>query len=70
MARKRNDPEAVRRSRVRQLFTARYSAEPTEDDVFDFFGWLQQHHLEMLPKGKHGDPYQGLRRDLAGLYHD
>ena len=58
-------PNAVRRARVRQLFTARHPKEATEDDVFLFFKWLQQHYPEMLPKGKHGDPYQDLRSDLT-----
>ena len=62
---KPNDSEAVRRARVRQLFTARHPKEVTEDDVFLFFRWLQQHHPEMLPKGNHGDPYQDLRADLT-----
>ena len=67
---KQNDPVAVRRARVRQLFTACHPEEATEDDVFDFFGWLQQHYPNLLPKGKHGDLYQDLRADLDGLYHD
>ena len=57
-------PNAVRRARVRQLFTARHPKEATEDDVFLFFKWLQQHYPEMLPKGTHSDPYQELRADL------
>jgi hypothetical protein len=67
---KPNDPEAVRRARVRQLFTARHPEKGTEDDVFLFLKWLQQRYPEMLPKGKHGDPYQDLRADLNGLYED
>jgi hypothetical protein len=59
------DPEAVRRFRIRQLFTARHPENAVEEDVFLFFRWLQQHHPEMLPKGKHGDPYQALRADLT-----
>ena len=62
---KPTDPEAVRRARVRQLFTAHHPEKATEDDVFLFFRWLQQHHPEMLPKGTHGDPYQELRADLT-----
>ena len=70
MPKKPNDPEAVRRARLRQLFTARLPAKTTGDDVFLFFKWLQQHHPEMLPKGKHGDPYLDLRAYLDGLYQD
>jgi hypothetical protein len=58
-------PNAVRRARVRQLFTARHPEEATEDDVFLFFKWLQRHHPEMLPKGKYGDPYLDLRAELT-----
>jgi hypothetical protein len=50
---KANDPEAVRRARIRQLFTACHPEEATEDDVFLFFKWLQQRYPEMLPKGKY-----------------
>jgi hypothetical protein len=67
---KQNDPEGVRRARVRQLFIARHPENATENDVFLSFGWLQQHHPNLLPKGKHGDPYQHLRVNLEGLYHD
>jgi hypothetical protein len=70
MPEKPNDPEAIRRARVRQLFTARHPKEATKDDVFLFFKWLQQHYPEMLPKGKHDDPYPDLRADLDGLYQD
>jgi hypothetical protein len=62
---KPHDSEAVRRARGRQLFMARHPKEVTEDDVFLFFKWLQQHHPEMLMKGNHGDPYQNLRADLT-----
>jgi hypothetical protein len=70
MPKNANDPEAVRRARVRQLFTTRHSKEATEDDVFLFFKWLQQHYPEMLPKGEHDDPYRDLSADLDGLYQD
>jgi hypothetical protein len=70
MPNKPNDPEAVRRARVRQLFTARHPKEATEDDVFLFSKWLQQHYPAMLPKGKRGDPYQDLSADLDGLYQE
>ena len=62
---KPTDPEAARRARVRQLFTVRHPKEATEDDVFLFFKWLQQHHPKMLPKGKYGDPYLDLRAELT-----
>jgi hypothetical protein len=64
----KNDSEALRVARVRQLFGVRSPKERTENGVLLFFGWLQQHHPELLPKGKQGDPYQHLKSDLKGLY--
>jgi hypothetical protein len=67
----RNDPEAIRVAQVRQLFTTRYPNENrTGNDAFAFFGWLDGHRPELLPKSKHGDPYQYLKVDLSGLYTD
>ena len=59
--------EAMRRTRVRQLFEARPSEEHTETGVLLFYRWLQQHHPELLPSGP-ADPYQQLKVDLRGLY--
>jgi hypothetical protein len=67
---KPTDPEAAHVACVRQLFTARQPKEATEHDVFLFFKWLQQHHPEILPKAKHGDPYQELRADSDGLFQE
>jgi hypothetical protein len=53
--------------RVRQLFEARPSEQRTETGVLLFYGWLEQHHPELLPTGQ-GDPYQHLKSDLSGLY--
>jgi hypothetical protein len=61
------EAEAVRRERVRQLFQARPAAEHTETTVLLFYGWLQQHHPELLPK-RRGDVYKHLKVDLSGLY--
>jgi len=68
----KNDPEAVRVAQVRQLFTARYPNDKprTGNDVVAFFGWLDGHRPELLPRPKHGDPYQYLKGDLSGLYSD
>jgi hypothetical protein len=70
MPKKQNDPEAVRRVRVRQLFTSRYPDQPDGNDVFTFFGWLAGRYPELLPRGMQGDPYQHLKLDLGGLYRD
>jgi hypothetical protein len=67
-ARVRQQLEVSRRARIRQLFSAHHPKEATEDHVCLFFRWLQQHHLEMLPKGD--DPYLALRTELDGLYRD
>ena len=63
---KKKEAEAVRRARVRQLFEAR-PVEHTETGVLLFYGWLTQHHPELLPKGR-GDLYKRLKVDLGGLY--
>jgi len=33
-----------------------------------FFWRLMKYHPELLPQGKHGDPYQHLKSDLHGLH--
>jgi hypothetical protein len=67
----KEDTEQLRVARVRQLFAARYPHEKrTGNDVFAFFGWLEGHHPELLPKPAHGDPYQFLKSDLHELYKD
>ncbi len=58
--------EAVRRVRVRQLFLAR-PFEQTETAALLFYRWLEQHHPELLPRGK-VTRIQHLRVDLEGLY--
>jgi hypothetical protein len=65
-----DDPEAIRVARVRQLFQTRHPGQSTGTDVLIFFGWLQNHNPDLLPKGKQGDPYQHLKMDLAGLHND
>ena len=68
------DAEALRLARVRQLFQIRHPWKPTEKpkgtEVLIFFGWLQHHNPDLLPKGKEGDPYQHLKVDLVGLCED
>jgi hypothetical protein len=71
MPKKQNDPEAVRRARVRNLFTFRYPGRPNGNDLLAFYGWLANHQPELLPTVKQGDdPYQQLKVDLHGFYRD
>jgi hypothetical protein len=60
--------EDVRRVRLQQLFLARYPNKPTTNDAFAFFGWLLGHYPNLVPREKHGDPYQQLQSDLHDLY--
>ena len=64
----KDNSEAVRRDRVRQLFEVRYAEERTETGVLLFYAWLEKYHRELLPQQKRGDPYQYLKVDLEGLY--
>jgi hypothetical protein len=45
-----------------KLWMERYPApeERTRNNVFGFFGWLQQNRRELVPFVRHGDPYQGV----------
>ena len=56
-------------AQVRQLFMAG-SYSRTGTGVLLFFGWLLQKRPELLPSGKHGDPYQTLKGELSGLWKD
>src|SRR6516165_2853472 len=64
----KDNSEAVRRDRVRQLFEVRYDEERTETGVLLFYAWLEKYDRELLPQQKRGDPYQYLKVDLEGLY--
>lgn len=71
MPKKQNDPEAVRRARLRSLFAVRHPGEADGNDVLIFYGWLHGHYPDLLPKVKEGDdPYQQLKVDLNGFYRD
>jgi hypothetical protein len=37
-------------------------------EVLTFYGWLEKHRPELLPKPAHGDQYQLLKADLRELY--
>ena len=69
-ARTKTDPEPVRMARVRQLFLALPMEERSETGVLLFFRWLEQHHPELIPKDKPGDPFRHLKADLQGLYQE
>jgi len=62
--------EEVRVAQVRQLFVAHHpdSTKRTATSVLIFYGWLEQHRPELLPEGKHADPFQHVRSDLGGLF--
>ena len=71
MPKKPNDPEGMRRARVRSLFATRHRGQADVNDVRTFYGWLHGHHPELLPQVKQGDdPYQQLKVDLYGFYRD
>src|SRR6516225_9952419 len=62
--------EGVRVAQVRQLFVAHHPdpTKRTATSVLIFYGWLEQHRPELLPQGKHDDPFQHVRSDLSGLF--
>jgi len=62
--------EEVRKAQVRQLFVAHHPdpTKRTATSVLIFYGWLEQHRPELLPEGKHADPFQYVRSDLSGLF--
>ena len=60
--------EALRRSRVRQLFQDLPDDQRTEGGILVFYGWLHKNHPELLPALHERDAYQQLKVDLSGLY--
>ena len=62
----KNDPEVVRRLRVRQLFNARLEQERTVTGVVNFYGWLKDHYPGLIRRGS-GDVYQRIRTDVFDL---
>jgi len=52
------EADALRVARVRQLFQIRHPGNPKETEILIFFGWLQRHNPDLLPKEEQGDPYQ------------
>lgn len=64
MAANTNDPELVRKFRVRQLWQARSQQERSmETGPLNFYKFLNEHYPHLLPPGK-GDPYETLRAEL------
>lgn len=70
MTKQPNDPDAVRRTQVRQLFVAHYPHAPTAMDVVSFYGWLSSRRPKLLRDAKKGGPYTNLKLDLDGLYQE
>ena len=70
MNRTKKVSEGVRVAQVRQLFVAQHPdpAKRTPTIVLLFYGWLERHCPELLPEGKHADPFQHLKSDLSDLF--
>ncbi len=65
----KKDTEAIRRTRVRQLFQALPSKGRTEAGIMKFYGWLQVRHPQLFPRTRRdGEPYQVVMAELKGLY--
>lgn len=47
------------------LWIGRSTDQRTGNHVLVFYGWLQQHHPELVPREGQGDPYQHLQAELA-----
>jgi hypothetical protein len=59
----KEDSEAVRKARVRQLWEASSERKNAETGPLNFYQWLTEHNPDLLPPGQ-GDPYQRLRAEL------
>jgi hypothetical protein len=70
MTKQMNDPEAVRRTQVRQLFVAHHPGAPTANDVVSFYGWLSSRRPHLLRDATAGGPFTNLKFDLDGLYRE
>ena len=70
MNRTKKVSEGVRAAQVRQLFVAQHPdpAKRTSTTVLIFYRWLERRRPELLPEGKHADPFQHLKSDLGGLF--
>ena len=67
MTKQPNDPEAVRKAQVRQLFRVHYPNSPTVKDVVSFYAWLGIRRPGLL-RDTEGGSYTNLKFDLDGLY--
>ena len=63
---KRKYSEAERVAQVRRLWQEREPKQHTTADGSIFHEWLEEHHPDLLNRGK-GDSYQQLKVDLKGL---
>ena len=61
-----NDKERV--TTLVALFQQRPQNKRTQDDVVEFYRWLEENRPELLKR--HGsDPYQRLQADLTTYFH-
>jgi len=59
-----------KRAKLRELWLDRQPENKrTPNDLLIFYNWLEKNWPELLTKD-HGDPYQQLKADLAGLWND
>ena len=64
--RMKKDTDALRRSRVRQLFQDLPADQRTENQILNFYGWLHKNRPELLRTLHERDAYQQLKVDLTG----
>jgi hypothetical protein len=62
----KNDPEAVRVARVRQLWLIRPAKERTYVGALNFLQDLERRFPQLLRRGS-ADPFQYLKEDLDGV---
>jgi hypothetical protein len=61
-------PQNERDRRLIKLWLQQPTDRRTMDDVFAFYGRLQQHNPELLPPSSRGDPYQQLKSVLSAHF--
>ena len=64
----KKESEALRRSRVRQLFESLPCEKRTEAEVLLFYLRLQEQHTDLVPSVCGHDAYEQVKVDLTGLY--
>jgi hypothetical protein len=61
--------DVQRRQEIRRHWLARPEHKRTANDLLIFHGWLEDNHPYLLKAGE-ADPYQQLKLDLGGVWHD